>query len=298
MVVKRPNRVRRRDAALSVIGFRDEAGLVRGAAKLYGATPQFVRSKRYRAGEWTVFSPARVGRETIVVGNAWEDPRRLFRLTLLLHAVKEAGAKRVTLIAPWIAYGRQDRPTKKGETAAGEVIADMLIATGADRIVTLDAHSPRFASFFRGRLVSVHPTDAIAAEARRAKVTAIAAPDLGAKDRARLVAKKLRIPVIVVAKRRLGPGRVESRLVSGKPAGHRVLLVDDIVDTGGTLFEAAKVLKKNGATAVIAYVSHAVDIAAASRHGKKRGLAWIKAAFDHATGKFAIPYAVFFVKPR
>lgn len=290
--------VPRRDAAFSVLGFRDEAHLVRGIAKYVGVQPQFIRPKRYRAGEWTVFSPAYVGREAIVVGNAWEDPRRAFRLALLLHAVKEAGAKRVTLIAPWIAYGRQDRPAKKGDTAAGDVMANLLLSSGTDHVVTLDAHSPAFAAFFRGRLTSAYPLDAIAAEAKRAKITAVAAPDLGAKTRARLVAKRLHVPVIVVGKTRLGPGRVESRLVSGKPAGHRVLLVDDIADTGGTLREAAKILKKNGAKSVMAYVSHAVDAAAASRRGKKHGLTWVKAAFDHATGALTIPPAVFFVRPR
>jgi len=289
---------RTRDAALSVIGFREEAPFVRGIAKLYGTEPQFVRSKTYRAGEWTVFTPARVGRKTVVVGNAWEDPRRMFQLALLLHAVREAGAKHVTLVAPWIAYGRQDRPAKRGDTAAGEVMANLLVSTKVDRILTLDAHSPLFRSFFLGRLVSIHPTDAIVVEAKRAKITAVAAPDLGAKDRARLVAKKLHVPVIVVAKRRLGPGRVESRLQSGKPKGHRILLVDDIVDSGGTLFEAAKVLKKNGAKSVMAYVSHAVDLATAARNGKKHGLTWVKAAFDHRTGKFSIPYGVFPTKRR
>jgi ribose-phosphate pyrophosphokinase len=177
-------------------------------------------------------------------------------------------------------------------------MANLLVSSGLDRVVTLDAHSRRFESFFRGRLTSLHPASIIAKTAKLADVTAVAAPDLGATERARQVAKLLRVPVIIVGKRRIAPGRVESRLASGTPKGQRVLLVDDMADTGGTLFEAAKVLKKNGATAVMAYVSHAIDLGAVSRDAKKHGLEWIKAAFDHRTGKVAVPYAFFVTSLR
>jgi ribose-phosphate pyrophosphokinase len=255
---------------LSVIGFKDEATLVRGVAKVLKVNPQFVTVKKYHAGEWTVFNRAKIGRRTIVVGSVWEDPAKIFRLTLLLHAVKEAGAKKVVLLAPWIAYGRQDRPAKPGETAAGEVVAQTLLANGVDEIVTLDAHGDRFKKFFRGKLVNIYPVATVVEHAKKLKATAIAAPDKGAVGRAQLVAKKLRVSVIVVEKRRIGPGRVKSKLLSGKPKGKRILIVDDMADSGGTLKEAKKILLKNGALSVNFFVTHAINGS-------------IDSAFDHRT---------------
>ncbi|MBI4138575.1 ribose-phosphate pyrophosphokinase [Candidatus Uhrbacteria bacterium] len=277
----------------SIIGLSNDARLVRGTARVFGAAAQIVRPKKYAAGEWTVFTPARIGTDVIVVGNVWEDPVKNFQLFLLIHAAQEAGARNVSLIAPWIAYGRQDRPAHPGEIAAGHVIADLLLATGVRRIVTLDTHSHRFETFFRDRLDNIRPTNAIVRFARSRRITAIAAPDHGAADRAQEVARKLRLPLVQVGKKRLGPGRVTSHLVSGDPNGARVLLVDDMADTGDTLLNAAAVLRKAGAVSVHAYVSHAFDLARLRKTMKRGGLASLNAAFDHATGVLMVPYALF-----
>ena len=272
----------------TVIGFQAEAALVRGVAKALGVKPQFFEPKQYRAGEWAVFSPAEIAERVVVAGNIWEDPKQVFQLALLLKAVQTAGAKKVFLIAPWIAYGRQDRPASRGESPAGQVIAEFLLSTGVDKIVTLDAHSIRFQNFFKGRLVSVQSVEAAVSSARNLRITAVATPDRGARSRAKLVADKLRVPFIQIDKRRIGSGKVISHLVSGNPKGQRVLLIDDIVDSGKTLIKAAEILKQKGAVSVHAYLSHAVDINKFGRNAKKYGIDFIQAAFDHRTRRLSI----------
>ncbi len=281
----------------TVIGLSNESKLVRGIAGALKASPTIVKAKKYAAGEWTVFTPANVSSHAIVVGNVWEDPVKNFQLFLLLHAVREAGAKNVTLIAPWIAYGRQDRSVHPGEMSAGHVIADTILATGVDEIVTLDAHSSRFIKFFRGRLTNLVPTAEIVRVGRSHRIDAVASPDRGASERARSIARKLRRPFIEIGKTRLGPGRVVSRLISGVASKKRVLLVDDMADSGTTLFNAAEVLRSAGATSVGAYVSHAIDLASLRKKSSRGGLDFLEAAFDHRAGKLSVPFS-FFVKAR
>lgn len=280
----------------AVIGFKKEAALVRGVAKALGVKPQLVEPKQYRAGEWAVFAPAEIRERVVVAGNVWEDPTQVFQLALLLKAVKTAGAKKVFLIAPWMAYGRQDKSIRPGETPASQVVADLLLSTGVNKIVTLDVHSPIFADFFKGKLISVQPIEAAVAFARGLKVTAVAAPDRGAQGRAKVVAEKLRAPFIQIEKRRLSPARVISHLASGNPKGQRVLFIDDIVDSGGTLIQAARMLKQKGAVSVHAYLSHAVDIKKFARNAKKYGIVSAKAAFDHKTRRFFIPLRLLVLK--
>lgn len=281
----------------TVIGLSNESKLVRGISSAMKVSPTIVRAKKYAAGEWTVFTPASVSSHAIVVGNVWEDPVKNFQLFLLLHAVREAGAKTVTLIAPWIAYGRQDRPVHPGEMSAGRVIADTILASGVDEIVTLDAHSPRFIKFFRGRLINVLPTAEIVRTARKHRISAVASPDIGATDRAASVSKLLKCPLIKIGKKRTGPGKVVSRLISGDPTDRRVLLVDDMVDSGATLFNAARTLRSSGASSVGAYVSHAMDLGWIRKRARRGGLDFLEAAFDHGTGKLSVPFSFFAKTP-
>lgn len=278
---------------LVVIGFKDEAELVRGVAKEFGVAPQFAVTKKYRAGERTVLIPARIGKKTVVAANAWEDPRQIFNLLLLLNAEVEAGAKEVILLAPWIAYGRQDRAAKPGETSAGEMIAGALLSTGMDKAITLDAHSPRFRDFFKGRLQNIRATDEAAAYAAKCKINAVAAADLGARERAWEVSKRLKLPLLQITKKRLKSGNVKSGLLKGDAKNKRVLIIDDIADSGETLFKAAEILKRKGAAYVAAFVSHSVCLARLKKDGRKRGLNNIFTVFDHATRKLNAPFSLF-----
>lgn len=266
----------------TLVGFQDEKRFVSSLAKRLGARPLFASEFTYAAGERALVGPKNPGRHVVVAANIGEEPEALFRALLLAEALRSSGARRVILVAPWIAYGRQDRPTKAGESPAGIIVA-RLLARAFDRIVTLDAHSERFRRAFSSKLVNVlPPVDLIAS-----KYDAVAAPDRGAHNRARRFAKAMRMPLVQLVKARRG--KTVSVRIEGMPklASARILLIDDMADSGSTLFEAAKALKARGAKQVDAFVTHAIDLAALKRKSRGR-LGAVHAAFDHASNTYLI----------
>jgi ribose-phosphate pyrophosphokinase len=264
---------------LVVIGFKDEAALVRSAARKLRARSVFAVESKFRAGEISVSESAGRARRVIVVSNVTEAPSSLFRILLLASAARTAGAQRVELLAPWIAYGRQDRPTATGEAPAGIILAKLL-SHSFDRIVTLDAHSDAFMRAFRGRLV-----DVLQPMPSKRSFDLVVAPDRGAKTRAAHMAKLLRVPCIVIDKRRDGE-KITSRLAVRERLikDVRVLLVDDIADSGGTLEAAACVLKTAGARSVSALLTHTVDLRALNKR-LRPNVSDVSSFFDHATNK-------------
>lgn len=274
------------------MGFFDESLLVRAVARCFRVKPLFVQVSRYRAGEIAMVGPRRVGHRVIVVTNITSDPMTLFRSGLLVEALRDHGARRVELLAPWIAYGRQDKAARAGEAPAGRVVG-RLLSTIFDRIVTLDAHSHAFIKAFRGKLLNILPLEEIirsrsVERSSTQKDMLIAAPDSGARDRAKRAADALGVPFIVVEKKRVRGKIVASRLDAREKdiQGAHALLIDDIADSGETLVRAACVLKAAGVASVSARVTHAVNLTQLRRahHGV---LHRIDAVFDHSTGRIS-----------
>jgi len=241
------------------VGFSDERELVEAFAKVLKTKAVWAKVDAFPSGELRVIGPAKAPREVTVVVNIDEDPASLFLAASLAEALRGAGAAKVTLIAPWIAYGRQDRAVKKGESPAGLVVARSL-SHAFDKIVTLDAHSPAFIKAFKRKLKNVLPTKEFLPTTLDDR-TLVVAPDQGASERAKIFSKHLRLPCAVMEKIRKGE-KVTARPLakSSTFAGARVLLVDDMADTGQTLVAAAKVLYNNGAVDVQALVTHAFDL--------------------------------------
>lgn len=259
----------------SVVGFKDEAPLVKRVAKLLDVKPSFVRQGKYRAGEMKLVGPAKPAREAVVAACVTESPESLLRVLSLAHELRHAGAKHLTLLAPWIAYGRQDRATHPGEEPMGLMVGKLL-SSMFDRIVTLDAHSPAFVESFKGRLVNVLPWMALQAGG----VDLVAAPDHGAIERASLAADALGVPFIVVEKKRSGKKTTAKLQPGTRVKGAHILMVDDMADSGGTLKAAARALKKAGASRVEAVVSHAFD-ASVLRKALALETESVKAYYDH-----------------
>lgn len=265
---------------ISVVGFREAAALVAEAARLLKAVPHLAVETKYPAGEIAVRGPARPGARAVVAMDINADPASLFRAVLLALALRQAGAKRVDLLAPWIAYGRQDRAVEKGESPAGLAVAQIL-SDNFDRVVTLDAHSPIFIKAFKNKLINVLPTvDDLPVGGQ-----VVAAPDHGAIGRAKHAAKLLGLPVVLLQKKRLGH-RVTGTISKGAElvADKKILLVDDMADSGQTLMAAAERLKRAGAAEVLVYVTHAFD-AIKLRHRLAPWTSQVKTAFDHATNQ-------------
>lgn len=242
-------------SSVYIVGFKDGASLVRAVAKRIGARTTFAATTTYPSGEIAVRLAAPVTGRCIIVADVEEDPSSLFRVLLVVEALRSSGAKRLALLAPWIAYGRQDRPAHPGESPAGLVVARAL-ASAFDRIVTLDAHSKRFRNGFGRKLANVLPDPAVGP----IRYDLVAAPDRGAVERAERFADAYDIPLLAIAKRRVGKAVVAETAEPVRLDGLRVLLVDDMADSGLTLIAAAKLLKASGARAVDAHVTHAFDL--------------------------------------
>ncbi|HWQ99936.1 MAG TPA: ribose-phosphate diphosphokinase [Candidatus Methylomirabilis sp.] len=264
----------------TIAGFEGRDRLARVLAREVGAAYVSLNVSTYRAGERVVRVSRAVTKRCLLVTDLEADGESVWLAMLGCNALRASGAKRISLLAPWIAYGRQDRPAKSRESTGG-VVLGVELSRAFRKITTLDAHSRMFRKHFGGRLKSVTPRDLIVPIARAKGATAIAAPDRGAEKRAKTVARKLRLPFIQCEKKRLRPGLggVRSRISSGDPKGHRVLLVDDMVDSGGTLAEAAKALRAAGARTVGAVVTHAAVPASVPR-AKELGLGYLEVVYQ------------------
>ena len=189
----------------------------------------------------------------------------LMELLIIMDACKRASAGRITAVIPYFGYARQDRKPVSRTPITGRLVANMLETAGANRIVTMDLHAGQIQGFFDipvddlGAMplfvedLETHPRRMIIA-----KNGVIISPDAGGVARARKVAKKLHLDIAIIDKRREKANQVASMNVIGDVNKKKCIIVDDIVDTGSTLIKAAEALKKEGASQVMAYITHGV----------------------------------------
>lgn len=188
----------------------------------------------------------------------------LMELLIMIDAMKRASASSITAVMPYFGYARQDRKSKARDPISAKLCADLITAAGADRVLTMDLHAAQIQGFFNipvDHLVGA-PT---LAEHMRNKIAGhtdeyvVVSPDLGSVTRARNFAAKIGCPIAIVDKRRQRANVSEVMNIIGEVEGKKVILVDDMIDTAGTLCNAANaIVEKGGATEVYACASHAV----------------------------------------
>jgi ribose-phosphate pyrophosphokinase len=185
----------------------------------------------------------------------------LMELLILIDALKRASAARITAVIPYYGYARQDRKPGPRTPISAKLVANLIERAGADRVMTLDLHAGQIQGFFD------IPTDNLFAapvmvrdiqEHHKGNNLMVVSPDVGGVVRARALAKRIEVPIAICDKRRDRPGESEVMHVIGDVRGKRCILIDDIVDSGGTLVNAAEALLKHGATEVMAYITHGV----------------------------------------
>jgi ribose-phosphate pyrophosphokinase len=189
--------------------------------------------------------------------------RNLMQLMVMIDAAKRASAKRITAVLPYYAYSRQDRKTKPREPITARLVANMLEAAGAERVMTMDLHQGQVEGFFAfpvDHLTAMHTfVDHFRSEGfLNAEDAVVVAPDTGEAKVANRLADHLGVPWAILNKRRSGPGESEVTHVIGDVEGRRAIMIDDLIDTAGTLCNAAEVLLQKGATEVYAAGTHAV----------------------------------------
>jgi len=185
----------------------------------------------------------------------------LMELLIITDALRRASARRITAVVPYFGYARQDRKSNSRTPISAKLVANLITHAGVDRVMTLDLHAGQIQGFFD------IPTDNLFASPLMVRDikdrfdlsnVMVVSPDVGGVARARGLAKRINTPLAIVDKRRERPGESEVMNVIGDVSGHTCILIDDIVDSGGTLVNAADALLKHGAKEVYAYITHGV----------------------------------------
>jgi ribose-phosphate pyrophosphokinase len=184
----------------------------------------------------------------------------LMELLVMLDAFKRSSASRLTAVIPYYGYARQDRKDKPRVPISAKLVADLISTAGTDRILTMDLHAAQIQGFFDVPVDHLFAAPVIMDYVSRLKLPrlTVVSPDAGGVERARAYAKRLEAALAIVDKRRETPNVAEIHHVIGEVEGRTALIVDDIVDTAGTLAKVAEAIKEAGASQVLASSSHAV----------------------------------------
>ena len=186
----------------------------------------------------------------------------LMELLICIDALKRASASRITAVVPYFGYGRQDRKPGPRTPISAKLVANLITEAGADRVLSVDLHAGQIQGFFDIPTDNLYAAPVMAADIQARygdNDLMVVSPDVGGVVRARALAKRLdNAPLAIVDKRRERPGESEVMNIIGDVSGRNCILIDDIIDSGGTLCNAAQALMDQGAKSVAAYITHGV----------------------------------------
>jgi ribose-phosphate pyrophosphokinase len=197
----------------------------------------------------------------VVQSTSYPANDHLMELLVTLDALRRGSARRVTAVVPYYGYARQDRKSGPRTPISAKLVANLITTAGADRVLTLDLHSGQIQGFFDIPTDNLYAEPVLVKDIRENHAGAdlvVVSPDVGGAYRARAVARRLDVDLAIIEKRRESAGVSEVMNIIGDVAGRRAILVDDIVDSAGTLCNAAEALMETGAEGVYAYVTHGV----------------------------------------
>ena len=185
----------------------------------------------------------------------------LMELLLSIDALKRSSAKNITAVIPYFGYARQDRKVVPRTSISAKLVSNLITKAGADRVVTVDLHAGQIQGFFDIPVDNLFATPIFARHVRKkikSKKIICVAPDVGGTERARALGKLLNVGLAIVDKRRPKPGQSQVMNVIGDVKDQTCIIVDDIIDSGGTIINSAKALKARGAKEVYVYITHGV----------------------------------------
>jgi ribose-phosphate pyrophosphokinase len=232
-------------------------------AKRLGLTLGNAEVKTFSDGEIAVEINENVrGSDIFILQSTCAPPNRnLMELLFIADAMRRASAGRITAVIPYFGYARQDRRVRSARVPiSAKVCADMIAEVGVDRVLTVDLHAEQIQGFFDIAVDNVYGSPVLVDDIQRQKYDnlTVVSPDIGGVVRARAVAKDLDVDLAIIDKRRPQANEAQVMNIIGEIDGRTCLMVDDMVDTAGTLCKAADALKEKGAKKVVAYCTHAV----------------------------------------
>lgn len=219
--------------------------------------------KRFADMEISVEIQENIRGEDVFVMQSTSYPANdnLMELLLILDALKRSSARRVTAVLPYFGYARQDRKSGPRTPISAKLVANLITQSGADRVLTMDLHAGQIQGFFDIPVDNLYAAPLFAKDIKEryaGKDVMVVSPDVGGVVRARTIATRINSDLAIIDKRRERAGVSEVMNVIGDVRGRHCVLVDDIVDSGGTLINAAKALLNQGATSASVYVTHGV----------------------------------------
>lgn len=230
-------------------------------AKHYGVTLGHVVVTRFSDGEFQpAFTESVRGRRIFVVGSTFPNSDNLMEMLLMLDAAKRASARHITAVIPYFGWARQDRKDKPRVAIGAKLVANLLQTAGATRIMTMDLHADQIQGFFEKPVDHLFASTIFLPYINKLNLEniTIASPDMGGSKRAYAYSKFLESEVVVCYKQRLKENVISTMELIGEVKGRNVILVDDMIDTGGTLTKAADVMMEKGALSVRAICTHPI----------------------------------------
>ena len=251
------------DKELKIFSGRSNPVLANKIAKSLGKDLGEITIKTFADGElWIKFEENIRGTDVFIIQPTNSPGDNIIELALIIDAAVRASAKTVTAVIPYFGYGRQDRKDNPRVPISSRVMVDMVTATGANRIITMDLHSTQIQGFatipfdhLYSRMVLL---DAIKSLGFIPENSVVLSPDVGSARMSQAYAKRLGMHFALIDKRRYAPNKAEIVHLIGELNGKDVLIIDDMIDTAGTTVNAANTAKENGANSVIAIATHGV----------------------------------------
>ncbi len=217
---------------------------------------------RFSDGEISLHIKESVRGADVFIVQSLSDPvnESIMELLILIDALKRASSKSVNAVIPYYAYARQDRKTRARDSITAKLLADILTAAGATRIVAMDLHAGQIQGFFNIPFDHLTGVPILAQYFIDKKIShgLVVSPDLGGGTRARELADYLEMPIAVIDKKRIAPNQAEVMNIIGEISGKTAIMIDDIIDTAGTIVQGAEALLNGGAKEVYACCTHAL----------------------------------------
>jgi ribose-phosphate pyrophosphokinase len=217
--------------------------------------------KTFSDGEiWVKYGENVRGTDVFIIQSTNPPAENLLELLIMIDAARRASARKVTAVIPYFGYARQDRKDQPRVSITAKLVANMITAAGADRIITMDLHAPQIQGFFDIPVDHLYSSTLYSGFFTKNRIPnlAVVSPDVGGIKMARAFAKRLDADLILIDKRRPVQNQAEVMNVIGNVEGRNILIVDDLIDTGGTFCGAADALKANGALEIYGACTHPI----------------------------------------
>lgn len=209
---------------------------------------------------WVKYNENVRGSDVFIIQSTIPPSDNLMELLIMIDAARRASARRVTAVIPYFGYARQDRKDQPRVSITAKLVANLITEAGADRVITMDLHASQLQGFFDIPVDHLYGSAVFMKKFRQMKIPnlAVASPDVGGIKMARAYAKRLHADLILIDKRRPKPNVAEVMNIIGEVEKKNILIIDDLIDTGGTFVNAVNALKDNGAKEIYGACTHAV----------------------------------------